>query len=157
MKILIPCEGSKISQDIGSCKEFLLVEAEDGKVTNTSTMSAPGTGITSLFGLFTRIEADAMICGDISRRAKNTIMMLGMELTPGCEGDPMEAVDKYLKGEVQGKPELLEDPEFEYTEDDPLNCMHDCEKCTLECHTNIKDLAEMQRNLDKSKGANVPS
>jgi predicted Fe-Mo cluster-binding NifX family protein len=152
MKILIPCEGSKISQDIGSCKEFLLVEAEEGKVTNTSSISAPGTGISSLFGLFTKIEADAMICGDVSRRAKNTIMMLGMELTPGCEGEALEAVEKYLKGEELGNLELLEDPESEYSEDDPMACMHDCEKCTMECHTNIKDLAEMQRNLEASKG-----
>lgn len=151
MKILIPCENGKISQDVGSCKEFLLFETENKEVVKQTILRASGNGITSLFGFFNEVQADIMICGDISRRAKNTILMLGFELIPGCEGDPKEAVAKFLKGIKQGKPELLEDPESEYTADDPMNCMHECEKCTLECHSSIKDLAEIQRKLKEKE------
>ena len=55
--------------------------------------------------------------------------MLGVLLVPGCEGPAEEAVAKFLVGEKQGDPTLLEIGREE-DPDDPMACMHDCAKCS---------------------------
>ena len=53
----------------------------------------------------------------------------GVLLVPGCEGAAEEAVAKFLVGEKQGDPTLLEIGREE-DPDDPMACMHDCAKCS---------------------------
>lgn len=133
MKILVACENGQISQSIGTCKEFLLIETENKTITNTKTINAPGNGITSLFSFFTANPCDILVCGTISKRAKNTLLMLGFILFPGCTGEPQEIAQKILNGEKVGDESILDDSEPTYAEDDPMNCMADCSTCTMKC------------------------
>ena len=55
--------------------------------------------------------------------------MLGVLLVPGCEGSAEESVAKFLVGEKQGDPTILEIGREE-DPDDPMACMHDCAKCS---------------------------
>ena len=130
MKIMVAVENGAISDEVGKCKQFLIVETEHKAVTRQYTVEVPGNGITSMFSFFSAQAADILICGDISRRAKNTLQMLGLILIPGVSGKPEDAVQRLLSGEKIGNDDLLADPETEYAEDDPMSCMHDCEKCT---------------------------
>ena len=62
------------------------------------------------------------------RDRRNALEMLGVVLVPGVTGPAEEAAAKFLVGEKQGDPGILEicreeDP------DDPMACMHDCSKC----------------------------
>ena len=57
------------------------------------------------------------------------VAILGVLLVPGCEGSAEEAVAKFLVGEKQGDPTLLEIGREE-DPDDPMACMHDCAKCS---------------------------
>jgi len=50
-------------------------------------------------------------------------------LVPGCEGSAEESVAKFLVGEKQGDPTILEIGREE-DPDDPMACMHDCAKCS---------------------------
>ena len=59
---------------------------------------------------------------------RNALEMIGVLLVPGCEGAAEEAVAKFLVGEKQGDPTLLEIGREE-DPDDPMACMHDCAKC----------------------------
>ena len=60
---------------------------------------------------------------------RNALEMIGVLLVPGCEGSAEEAVAKFLVGEKQGDPTLLEIGREE-DPDDPMACMHDCAKCS---------------------------
>ena len=60
---------------------------------------------------------------------RNALEMIGVLLVPGCEGPAEEAVAKFLVGEKQGDPTLLEIGREE-DPDDPMACMHDCAKCS---------------------------
>ena len=63
-----------------------------------------------------------LVCGEQQE-------MIGVLLVPGCEGPAEEAVAKFLVGEKQGDPTLLEIGREE-DPDDPMACMHDCAKCS---------------------------
>ena len=69
-----------------------------------------------------------MICGSLGLAIRNALEMIGVLLVPGCEGSAEEAVAKFLVGEKQGDPTLLEIGREE-DPDDPMACMHDCAKC----------------------------
>ena len=57
------------------------------------------------------------------------VAILGVLLVPGCEGSAEESVAKFLVGEKQGDPTILEIGREE-DPDDPMACMHDCAKCS---------------------------
>ena len=57
------------------------------------------------------------------------VAILGVLLVPGCEGSAEESVAKFLVGEKQGDPTILEIGR-EADPDDPMACMHDCAKCS---------------------------
>ena len=73
-------------------------------------------------------KLDVLICGSLGLAIRNALEMIGVLLVPGCEGPAEEAVAKFLVGEKQGDPTLLEIGREE-DPDDPMACMHDCARC----------------------------
>ena len=87
--------------------------------------------ITLVSGCVTFLGGFLVVWGAVSLglAIRNALEMIGVLLVPGCEGSAEEAVAKFLVGEKQGDPTLLEIGREE-DPDDPMACMHDCAKCS---------------------------
>jgi predicted Fe-Mo cluster-binding NifX family protein len=95
----------------------------------TQVVPSPGVGSSAMLRFIGQNAIDALICGELGIASRNALEMLGVQLIPGCSGSAEEAVSRFLAGETQGDPTVLslcreDDP------DDPMNCMHDCSKCS---------------------------
>ena len=88
-----------------------------------------GTSTTDLIKLASMEQIDVLICGSLGLAIRNALEMIGVLLVPGCEGSAEESVAKFLVGEKQGDPTILEIGREE-DPDDPMACMHDCAKCS---------------------------
>lgn len=129
MRIAVPTENGRIAAQLGQAKEFTVVTvSEDGKAFQKETVPAPGDGTIAAVKLLAEQKADVLICGTLGLMARSAFEMIEIELVPGCEGDADTAITRYLAGEAQGDPSILQ-VEIEMDENDPMQCMHDCAKC----------------------------
>ena len=116
MNIGVAYENGRIAKNLGDCREVLIITTEGREPVGKRIAEIAGTSATDLIkfaGLATR----------------NALEMLGVLLVPGCEGSAEESVAKFLVGEKQGDPTILEIGREE-DPDDPMACMHDCAKCS---------------------------
>ncbi len=67
-----------------------------------------GTSATDLIKFAGLEQIDVLICGSLGLATRNALEMLGVLLVPGCEGSAEESVAKFLVGEKQGDPTILE-------------------------------------------------
>ena len=128
MNIGVAYDGGQSAKNLGECRTFLIVSAEGQTPTGKRLVTAEGTSTTELLKLASMEKVNVLICGSLGLAMRNALEMIGVLLVPGCEGAAEEAVAKFLFGEKQGDPTLLEIGREE-DPDDPMPCMHDCAKC----------------------------
>ena len=146
MKIAIAYQDGLVA-DASACTEYLIITLEDGEPAGKELLKASGSTATAVLTFLGMIQADVLICGALSVAMRNALEMLGLMLVPGVTGSAEEAAAKFIVGEVQGDPAILEicredDP------DDPLACMHDCSRCAgcgpvqvpLQAEANLPDV-----------------
>ncbi|MGN1008523.1 MAG: NifB/NifX family molybdenum-iron cluster-binding protein [Butyricicoccus sp.] len=127
MKIAIAHQNGQVA-DASACAEYLIVTVENGQPSGKELVTAPGAGSAAMLTFFGLTQIDVFICGALGIAMRNALEMLGIVLVPGVSGSAEEAAAKFIVGEKQGDPGILEvcreeDP------DDPMACMHDCSKC----------------------------
>ena len=110
MNIGVAYENGRIAKNLGDCREVLIITTEGREPVGKRIAGIAGTSATDL-------------------ATRNALEMLGVLLVPGCEGSAEESVAKFLVGEKQGDPTILEIGREE-DPDDPMACMHDCAKCS---------------------------
>nr|WP_297180316.1 NifB/NifX family molybdenum-iron cluster-binding protein [uncultured Agathobaculum sp.] len=128
MNIGVAYDNGQIAKNLGDCRTFLIVSADGQTPTGKRLLSAEGASTTELIKLMGMEKINVLICGSLGLAMRNALEMIGVLLVPGCEGAAEEAVAKFLVGERQGDPTLLEIGREE-DPDDPMACMHDCAKC----------------------------
>lgn len=128
MNIGVAYDNGQIAKNLGDCRTFLIVSADGQTPTGKRLLSAEGASTTELIKLMGMEKINVLICGALGLAMRNALEMIGVLLVPGCEGAAEEAVAKFLVGERQGDPTLLEIGREE-DPDDPMACMHDCAKC----------------------------
>ena len=128
MNIGVAYEGGQIARNLGGCRTFLVVSTEGQTPTGKHLAETDDDNTTALLNLASMEKLDVLICGSLGLAIRNALEMIGVLLVPGCEGPAEEAVAKFLVGEKQGDPTLLEIGREE-DPDDPMACMHDCAKC----------------------------
>ena len=128
MNIGVAYENGQIASNLGSCKTVMIVTVEGREPTGKRLAAVQGDSTTDLIKLASMEKLDVLICGSLGLAIRNALEMIGLVLVPGCEGSPEEAVAKFIVGEAQGDPTLLEIGREE-DPDDPMACMHDCAKC----------------------------
>lgn len=128
MNIGVAYEGGQIARNLGGCRTFLVVSTEGQTPTGKHLAETDDDNTTALLKLASMEKLDVLICGSLGLAIRNALEMIGVLLVPGCEGPAEEAVAKFLVGEKQGDPTLLEIGREE-DPDDPMACMHDCAKC----------------------------
>ena len=127
MKIAIAHQNGQVAGG-NACTEYLIVTVENGQPTGKELAHASGTGSTAMLTFLGMMQVDVLICGALGVSMRNALEMIGILLVPGVTGPAEEAAAKFIVGEKQGDPSILEvcreeDP------DDPMACMHDCSKC----------------------------
>ena len=128
MNIGVAYEGGQIAKNLGGCRTFLVVSTEGQTPTGKHLAETDDDNTTALLKLASMEKLDVLICGSLGLAIRNALEMIGVLLVPGCEGSAEEAVAKFLVGEKQGDPTLLEIGREE-DPDDPMAYMHDCAKC----------------------------
>ena len=128
MNIGVAYDNGQIAKNLGGCRTFLVVSTEGQTPTGKHLAETDDDNTTALLKLASKEKLDVMICGSLGLAIRNALEMIGVLLVPGCEGSAEEAVAKFLVGEKQGDPTLLEIGREE-DPDDPMACMHDCAKC----------------------------
>ena len=128
MNIGVAYEGGQIARNLGGCHTFLVVSTEGQTPTGKHLAETDDDNTTALLKLASMEKLDVLICGSLGLAIRNALEMIGVLLVPGCEGPAEEAVAKFLVGEKQGDPTLLEIGREE-DPDDPMACMHDCARC----------------------------
>lgn len=128
MNIGVAYEGGQIARNLGGCRTFLVVSTEGQTPTGKHLAETDDDNTTALLKLASMEKLDVLICGSLGLAIRNALEMIGVLLVPGCEGPAEEAVAKFLVGEQQGDPTLLEIGREE-DPDDPMACMHDCARC----------------------------
>ena len=101
MKIAVTYENGEVFQHFGHTSEFMIYEAEDGKVVSSELLSANGNGHEALAGVLAAEEVDVLICGGIGGGAQAALSDNGIEICSGATGNADDAVEAYLKGELE--------------------------------------------------------
>ena len=128
MNIGVAYDNGQIAKNLGGCRTFLVVSTEGQTPTGKHLAETDDDNTTALLKLASMEKLDVLICGSLGLAIRNALEMIGVLLVPGCEGSAEEAVAKFLVGEKQGDPTLLEIGREE-DPDDPMACMHDCARC----------------------------
>jgi len=101
MKIAVTFENGNIFQHFGHTEEFKVYEVADGKITGTEMVLSDGSGHGVLAELLENHHIDVLICGGIGGGAEAALSERGIELCAGASGSADEAVEAYLRGELE--------------------------------------------------------
>ena len=101
MKIAVTYENGNVFQHFGHTEQFKVYEVEDQKVVSSEVIGTGGTGHEALAVLLSDKKIDVLICGGIGNGAVRALNEQGVELVSGASGNADEAVEAYLKGELE--------------------------------------------------------
>lgn len=101
MKIAVTYDNGNIFQHFGRTEFFKVYDVEDNKIVSSEVIGSNGTGHGALAGLLANHGIDVLICGGIGGGAQSALSEAGVELVAGASGDVDQAVESYLKGELE--------------------------------------------------------
>ena len=103
MKIAVTYANGDVFGHFGKTEEFKVYEVADKKVVSSQVIGNNGLGHEALAGLLEDNSIDVLICGGMGEGAKNALSAAGIEVVSGAEGNADEAVEAYLRGELESK------------------------------------------------------
>lgn len=95
---------AEVSSHFGQCKYFLIVDIENGKVTNVQTVPNPsshGGGACTAADAIAKYSVSHMITGGMGMNAQQKFENAGITVR-GFTGKAKEALDSLLKNELGG-------------------------------------------------------
>ena len=101
MKIAVTYDNGEVFQHFGHTETFKVYDVQDGKVVSSEVIGSNGTGHGALAGLLADRAIDVLICGGIGGGAQTALQEQGIELCAGASGSADEAVEAYLRGELE--------------------------------------------------------
>ena len=106
MKIAVMLIGDKISPHFGGSEKVCVYTIEDGAIVAKEYFNMPEHRA-GLFAKFIKEKgADVVIAGSIGERARYIFANLGIKYFIGVLGNPDEAVEKLLKGQLKSNEAL---------------------------------------------------
>ncbi len=108
MKIAISTDGDFISAHFGRCPEFTIVDIKDGKVIKKETVENPGHQPGHIPQFLHEKGVTCIICGGMGMRATGFFEELGIKAIVGISGKIDDAIEKLLKGTLEGGESLCE-------------------------------------------------
>ena len=101
MKIAVTYDEGNIFQHFGRTENFKIYEVEGEQVLSTKVVATNGSGHGALAGILAELDVEVLICGGIGGGAQAALAEAGIVICSGAEGDADEAVEAYLKGELE--------------------------------------------------------
>ncbi|MVB12493.1 Dinitrogenase iron-molybdenum cofactor [Caprobacter fermentans] len=115
MKIAVACDGKNVSAHFGHCEGFTLFTVEGGKITERKFSQNPGHKPGFLPNYLSDLGVSTIITGGIGGGAIDIFNEKNIEVISGAAGEAAEAVEKYLKGELESAGSVCHEHEFEST------------------------------------------
>ena len=100
MRVAIPYDNGDIFPHFGKSACFKIYEVEDKNILSSEICSTEEKRHNELAVLLDTWNIDVVICGRIGPGMVGYISALDIDIYPGNEGDADEAVEAFLKGEL---------------------------------------------------------
>ena len=91
----------QVFQHFGRTEAFKLYEVQDGKIVSSEVVGTNGTGHEALAGFLAARHVDRVICGGLGGGMQAALAQAGIEVISGAQGSADEAVEAYLRGELE--------------------------------------------------------
>lgn len=101
MKIAVTYENGQVFQHFGHTENFKIYEVENGKIISSEVIGTDGTGHEALADMLAKQGVEALVCGGLGGGASAALAESGIDVCSGAAGDADEAVEAYLRGELQ--------------------------------------------------------
>lgn len=100
MRIAVAAMGNEVAQHFGHCENFILFDAENGKITSENSIPNPGHRPGFLPNFLADKGSEVIIAGGMGGGAVDIFNERNVEVIVGAQGNAREAVEAYLKGEL---------------------------------------------------------
>ncbi|MBN1778399.1 MAG: dinitrogenase iron-molybdenum cofactor [Clostridiales bacterium] len=101
MKIAAACTGAQMCQHFGHCENFMIFEAEDGKILSEQSIRNPGHRPGFLPNFLADKGVNVMIAGGIGGGAIEIFGERGIEVVTGAQGGARAAAEAFLSGALR--------------------------------------------------------
>lgn len=101
MKIAVSCSGNEIWAHFGHCENFMIYDAENGKIVNEESVPNPGHRPGFLPNFLADRGVEVIISGGMGGGAVDSFNERNVEVVLGAQGDARTAVEAYLRGELE--------------------------------------------------------
>ncbi len=113
MKIAVACEEKEIFGHFGHCKNFMIFQEENGKITSESSIDNPGHKPGFLPNFLADQGVNVIIAGGMGGGAVDIFNERDIEVVVGAQGDARTATEAYLRGELQSTGSVCHDHAYE--------------------------------------------
>lgn len=101
MKIAISTAGDRVAEHFGRCREYTIVEIENGEIKNRETLSNPGHQKGFLPKFLKEKNVDCVITGGIGRKAINLFEDLNIKVMVGITGTIDSVIQDFISGDIE--------------------------------------------------------
>ena len=103
MRYAITYENNMVFQHFGKTPQFLMVDLEDGKLTQ-ELVSTDGKGHGALAGFLKEHHVDTLICGGIGQGARDALAAANISLISGAKGSIEDVLSALTAGTLKDDP-----------------------------------------------------
>lgn len=100
MIIAVACDGRNVASHFGHCQSFALCDVKEGKIDNTKVIGNPGHKPGFLPNYLADNGVKVIIAGGMGGGAVDIFNSRDIEVIMGAQGDAIENVGAYIKGEL---------------------------------------------------------
>lgn len=113
MRIAVASEKEMITGHFGHCANFNIFDEEDGKVIRSESIPNPGHKPGFLPNYLNEKGVNVIISGGMGGAAVQIFNEHNIEVVIGTQGLASDAVEKYLKGELESTGSICHEHEHE--------------------------------------------
>ena len=134
MKIAVSYDNENIFQHFGKTENFKIYTIDNNAIISSEVVDTNGTGHEALAQFLKVKGVSVIICGGIGEGATSALSQADITIISGIEGNCDEAVNAYLKGELESKGGHCDHHEQE-EEESCGGCDGGCSGCSGGCHS----------------------
>jgi predicted Fe-Mo cluster-binding NifX family protein len=103
MKIAVPYADGEVNQHFGRTGSFLIADVVEGSLEESGVFPVEGLqhDHDGLSGFLRGRAVDLVLAGNMGEPMRQALTRAGLEVKCGASGPALDAVERYLKGELQ--------------------------------------------------------
>lgn len=115
MKIAVATMDRSVAGHFGHCEKFTIFETEDGKIVSEESIPNPGHRPGFLPNFLGDLGTEVIISGGMGGGAVDIFNSRNIEVIVGAQGDVVEIVESYLRGELQSTGSVCHEHQHEHS------------------------------------------